>query len=189
MEDYALVRRGSASIGTFGAGRRGEVDYSAQPHAESRTRRVEALASIDFGTIGKGLLAGWGIDVRDPTADRRMIELTLAIPACQFHHRGTARSLARRVLADRVPAEVLSEPRRGYQSADWLGYLSAYRPDLEAEAERQRHSGAAPFLDHSRMNDLLSRWPIRPDDPDAVRLHRGALTTALAAGHFARRLR
>jgi len=189
IEDYALVRSGSARIGAFGARRHGEVDYSVQPYAESRRRRAEALASIDFGTINKGLLAGWGVDARDPTADRRFIDLTLAIPATQFNRGGAARSLARRVLAARVPPDVLVEPRRGYQSADWLSYLSQYRGDLEAEAERQRQSGAAGFLDLERMRELLLHWPASWDAPVAQRLHRGALMTALAAGHFARHAR
>lgn len=188
MHDYALVRPGSASCGPFGSRRAGEVDYSLQPRADARRWRAETLGSIDYGTINKGLLAAWGLDLRDPLADRRMIELTLAIPATQFDSGGVARSLARRVLADRVPDEVLSAPRRGYQSADWLRYLSAYRHDIAAEAERQRHSGAASFLDHERIRDLLSNWPTGWNDPDALRLHRGALMTALAAGHFARRL-
>ena len=32
------------------------------------------------GNYNKGTLAGWGIDVRDPTADRRLVEFCLTVP-------------------------------------------------------------------------------------------------------------
>ena len=166
----------------------GEVDYAVQPVRHTAATRAKVLAGVDFGTINKGLLAGWGIDARDPLADRRMIELTFAMPLAQFDHDGIARSLARRVLADRVPAEVLAERRRGYQSADWLDYLTTYRSGIALEAELQANSEAANFLDVGRMQDLISQWPAELNKPDTTRLYRKALMTGLAAGHFARRL-
>lgn len=189
MTDYSLVRSAAASCGRFGAKGLGEMDYMQQPVWDAVGARAGALAGVDMGSINKGLLAAWGIDARDPLADRRMIELTLRIPPGQFEHDGIARSLARRVLADRVPKALLAERRRGYQGADWLGYLTEHKAAIEAETARQCRSAAAGFLDYPRMEDLVRSWPTDGGDPDAVRLHRGALMTALSAGHFAGRVR
>src|SRR5262249_13722821 len=52
----------------------------------------------------------------DPFQDRRLIEFTLGVPEEQFLRRGESRSLARRVLADRLPPALLAENRRGRQS-------------------------------------------------------------------------
>ena len=61
----------------------------------------------DRGNFNKGVLATHGLDVRDPTADRRVLEYCLAIPPEQFILGGVPRSLARRAFADRLPAAVL----------------------------------------------------------------------------------
>jgi asparagine synthase (glutamine-hydrolysing) len=41
---------------------------------------VSALSFYDYGELRKGALAGWGVDERDPTADRRLIEFCLSLP-------------------------------------------------------------------------------------------------------------
>ena len=38
----------------------------------------------DRGTQPKGILAGWGVDLRDPTADKRLVEYCLSIPTEQY---------------------------------------------------------------------------------------------------------
>ena len=77
------------------------------------SQRLSVLRETDFGNLNTGTLGGWHIDLRDPTADVRVLEFCLAVPPDQFLHEGIPRALARRALADRVPKLVLDERRRG----------------------------------------------------------------------------
>ncbi len=113
-----------------------QLDLAYRPWKDGHAARLWALRRGDRGPHQKGVLAGWGIDVRDPTADRRLVEFCLAVPTDQFMRDGAPRALARRALADRLPAAVLNAPTKGYQAADWHEGLTAARGELAAEVER-----------------------------------------------------
>src|SRR5207237_564781 len=108
-------------------------DLSYHPARDGFTERVGLLFRIDSGNFRKGMLAGWGLDHRDPMADRRLIEFCLSLPADQFLRHGIQRSLARRALADRVPQEVLEATSRGLQAIDWHESLTRSRGRLSDE--------------------------------------------------------
>ena len=86
-----------------------------------------SLGRLDGGNMSKAMLAGWGLDVRDPTSDLRMVEYCLSVPTREFIASGIPRSLARRAMADRLPASVTGERRAGYQAADWHESLTPPR--------------------------------------------------------------
>lgn len=69
------------------------------------------------------LMHRMGMESAAPLRDRRLVDFILSLPADQFRRNGVPRFLARRVLADRMPAETLAE--RGYfepfpDAAEWL---------------------------------------------------------------------
>jgi asparagine synthase (glutamine-hydrolysing) len=130
------------------------------------------------------------VDPRDPTADRRLIELCLSIPDTQFLHNGVYRSLIRRSMAGLVPEQILQERRKGLPNADWRFGFDAAVPKLAGELERLRASPLArECLDLSRMQALLDRWP-GPNDPERakVRDYMTGFSRGLAAGRFIRRI-
>ncbi len=164
------------------------LDLSYRPWADSRAMRLWVLRRVDLGVYNKGTLAGWGIDLRDPTADRRVIELSLRIPERQFVLNGETRSLARRAFADRLPAAVVAERRRGAQAVDWpLGMASAF-PAISQELDvLERNPQARALIDLDRLRQALADWPDADLQSDAaIRLYRDAMFRALAAGHFLR---
>src|SRR5271166_5888597 len=79
-------------------------------YKDSFATRLLGLRGFDPGNANKGILGGWHIDHRDPTADVRLMEFCLAVPDEQFLCNGVYRALARRALADRLPKRVLDEP-------------------------------------------------------------------------------
>ena len=151
--------------------------------------RLAALAGGEFGNFRQGALAGWGLDVRDPTGDRRLIELCLSIPAEIYLAGGVPRGLARRVLADRLPPLVVGEARKGFQGADWheglLADWDALRREVGLIAEAP---AAARLLDLPRMNALAEAPGPRDWDSDEAHAHyRLAMLRGVSAGHFLRR--
>ena len=110
-------------------------------------------AQIDPGNYNKGVLGGWHIDGRDPTADVRLLEFCLAVPTEQFLSNGIQRALARRALADRLPKLVLENSRRGCQAADWHERLTAVRERVAIELDQlEACPAAAKTLDLPRLH-------------------------------------
>ena len=165
------------------------VDTSFRPRGEAARARMRALQSLDLGKYNKGLLAGWGLDFRDPTADRDLVEFCLRVPLDQYLAAGRPRALALRALADRVHPDVLAEKRKGFQAADWQEGVAAARNEIEGEIARlDACAPAAAVVDLDELRALLRSSPAREaDEVAALRKYRGALMRGLSVGHCLRR--
>jgi asparagine synthase (glutamine-hydrolysing) len=129
-----------------------------------------------------------GREARAPLGDRRFLEFCLAVPEPMFRQNGVPRSFARRVLADRLPPEILNERRRGAQAPTWFRTLDARRADIAGNIDRFETSPLARrLLDLPRMKHLMSEWP--KDETTAERRkaeYRLALTRGVHIGQFIR---
>jgi asparagine synthase (glutamine-hydrolysing) len=154
--------------------------------ADSFMDRFIFLSTLDQGNDKSARLAAWGVDERDPTADRRFVEFSLNLPPEQFMAGGVMRSLARRTLADRVPAVVLSEPLNGGQAADWHVAMTAGRDELASQVERLGQNDlASSVLDIPRLLGLIRNWPSDGwERPEIYMQYRTALLSSLSVGHF-----
>ncbi len=166
------------------------LDFAYRPWADGGTMRLWGLRRVDLGVYNKGTLAGWGIDLRDPTADRRLIEFALRVPERQFILGGVPRSLARRAFADRLPPTVVGERRRGFQGSDWHVQMAAARGAIADELDSfDRCAGAADLVDVARLRRALHDWPQAGWNGEAVSLlYRHAMLRGVAAGHFLRKV-
>lgn len=148
--------------------------------------RMDKLATFDAGNFNKGVLGGWGIDLRDPTADRRLVEFCLRVPTEQYMRRGVQRALARDAFADRLPPALLAEKRRGYQFADWHENVAAVRGDIAAEVDRLADDPfARKAIDLERLRALVRDWPSGPELAERMLDYRCALLRAVSIGRFA----
>lgn len=180
--------------------RRKEINFDARakaagldalrPARNGVAERMEILRECDFGNYNKGMLAGWGIDLRDPTADRRLIEFCLQVPMNEFLGGGVPKSLARRTLADRLPKTVVDEQRRGLQAADWHETLTATRRRVVAELDHLDECPAAvKALDLRRLRHLVENWPTDGWERDKIAIpYREVLLKGISFGHFLRRV-
>jgi asparagine synthase (glutamine-hydrolysing) len=101
-----------------------------------------------------------GIETRDPTADRRVVEFCLAVPEEQYLHMGRDRLLIRRAMAGRIPEDIIWNPLRGSQVPDWSRVLRAIRPALAEELARLRQlDSARHFLDLDKLERQMREWP------------------------------
>jgi asparagine synthase (glutamine-hydrolysing) len=100
--------------------------------------------------------AAYGLEVRDPTQDRRLIELCLAIPDAQFQRSGVDRWLIRRAMLGYLPDSVRLNTRRGLQAADLVERVLANRAEIETGLARlKQHALARQALDLPRMQAVL----------------------------------
>jgi asparagine synthase (glutamine-hydrolysing) len=168
------------------AARAERVSRSGRPPRNNRRSRWEALQQHEPANFRKGKVARWGIDERDPTADRRLAEFCLSVPPDIMFSGGVTRRLARLGLADRLPPEVLYAPR-GYQYADW--YVGIDRAGLERTLEELEAGPAASLLDFAALRERVASWPESGWDQVAnIGNYRMAFLMALSAGSFVNRM-
>ena len=148
------------------------------------TDRLYWMQRSDTAVHGKGMLALTKVELRDPTADRELIEFCLSLPVEQLIHDGVYRPLARRALADRVPEEILNLPVRGFQGADW--YARLRRADaLNILEEVAASHSASELLDIPKLRQAIHDWPTPEKEGYATVFTFGrTLTDALASGKF-----
>jgi asparagine synthase (glutamine-hydrolysing) len=190
LSDYSAIS--PEAVQTFRIAERAAergLDSSYRPRRDPLEARMWVLRRADSGNYNKGHLAGWGIDMRDPTADRRLVEFCLTVPTDQYLRHGIRRALARTAFADRLPAKVLNERLKGYQAADWHEGLVAGREGLGEELGRIEACGeAAATVDHSAMRGLAEAMPDGGwHEPGTTQKYRLALLRGVSAGHFIRK--
>ena len=146
--------------------------------------RFHAITASDPGLFRKGALAYAGVDERDPTADRRLLDFSFALPPEQLLYHGTWRPLARKALRGILPDEILNSRLRGYQGADWYERVKPEDASAVLEEISSSHS-ACELLDIPKIRKAIDDWPQGAwANPREIAIYRSRLPIALAAGVF-----
>jgi len=128
--------------------------------------------------------AAAGLEVRDPTLDKRVMAYTIAVPDDLFDAQdGADRWLMRRAMAGLLPDEVRLNRRRGRQSADLAGRLLASAAEVEAALHTVDAAPARAYLDTAKMHRA---WVDVQQETTALSTHRAGtiLLRGLMAGVF-----
>jgi asparagine synthase (glutamine-hydrolysing) len=190
LDRHSAIRPALVSeLDLHGRARARGLDFNYPEWSSGVAMRLYALSLSDHGYYGKGTLGGWGIDLRDPTADRRLLEFCLSVPTEQFFRDGVLRGLGRAALLDRAPLEVLNEKRKGWQAADWHEGLTVARQQLRDEISRfEQTPASARALDLNRMRTMVDDWPTDGwRRPEVIERYRLALLRGVSSGHCLRR--
>jgi asparagine synthase (glutamine-hydrolysing) len=188
LADYSAINPAFvAQMDTAGRARRAGVDLTYRDVADGRSTRIRALQLIDIGeySLGANLV---GLDPRDPTADRELVEFCLAVPESQYLRDGKTRWLLRRAMAGRLPVEILDNRSRGLQAADWYESTEQELPRIREELERlQAHPSAGKYLDLPALKASIEAWPRSGWHSTGLeRRYRLKLLRGLSAGAFVR---
>jgi asparagine synthase (glutamine-hydrolysing) len=172
----ALEARGDDGLSLYTTDSRKALVHHLE---EQRVRTLETMRTIR---------AYYGFEMRDPFADPDLAAFCLAIPREQYLHGGVERSLARRALADRLPAQLIAERGYGRQNPEWFARISAQRESFAAEIERLANTPlAAEMLDLSRLKRLIDDWPEDAAAAEARRFeYAQMLPRAVQTGRFIR---
>jgi asparagine synthase (glutamine-hydrolysing) len=156
----------------------------------SRAARVAMLsgAGQEAPELDQGMAILHGVETRDPTTYRPLLEFCFGLPDDQYLRNGVPRWLARRMLAGRIPQQVLEERRRGLQSADWYLRLGRQRDALMAELDGlAQDPDMASRLDLTGLQRAMEDWTeTTPKDPYQATRLRNALPRALVTARFIR---
>ena len=159
-----------------------QAPYEGMKRGYREFRKFHILAGDE---VQKLSLAVAGIDLRDPTSDRRLVELCLAIPPELLASRPVEPSpVFLSAFADRIPDPVLFNRRRGYQGADW--YEMFEPAEVGALFEQLAGNPAVEaLLDMDAIRARIASWP-RSGDRTWAKLapYRTRLLRALALADF-----
>ena len=166
---------------------------------DTRADRLQLFQIYDFDTYAAAYQAVHGVDVRDPCADRRVIDFCFSIPSEQYiapvePYGPLTRSLVRRSMRHRLPAATFTRTTRGQQGADWYLSMQDAMPSLRPQLLLNEQSPtAARLLDLPRMRRLLDTWPedlsqlSSPESLHSSFAWGDSLCRAFSFGYFIRR--
>lgn len=134
--------------------------YRRPTDAKQTRRSMLGNARSEAGDLTQALALLHGIQKRDPTAYRPLVEFCFSIPDDQYLRAGQTRWRARRLLRGKVPDMVVDEPRKGLQAADWDLRFGRQRAAYRAELDRLSADPAmAHRFDLPKLQAALDTWP------------------------------
>lgn len=167
-----------------------ENQVRSRSHADTRGIRLRTILATSGAADGLdiGYNALYGVSGRDPTSDVRIVEFCLSLPEEQYQRDGQTRWLLTRAMADRLPAEVLENRKRGLQAADWFERLkSAQTRILDELVLIEQCEPARRAIDLPRLRRLVEQMPEAHGDADRLFSdYRGVLEMGLMTGCFIR---
>jgi asparagine synthase (glutamine-hydrolysing) len=133
-----------------------------------------------------------GVQGRDPLGDRKIMEFCYGLPDDQFFKNGVDRRLIKRMLASRLPQEIL-HAQRGDQGADWHGRMSRSLKRIEHELDRLADDPVmSKRLDIDRMRKAIRDWPDHTprslNDHPEFAIMRLAIPRAISVARFINRV-
>ncbi|RII28236.1 MAG: asparagine synthetase B [Geobacter sp.] len=148
-------------------------------------RRILQPGRSMTGCLHAEMGAAYDLEIRDPTADVRVLTFSFSIPDHIFidPKTGIDRWLIREAMKDRLPDEVRLNRRFGVQSADIVPRLRACAPDVEKALKELSLGPASEYVDVPHM---LQSWRIiqSQDTPEASLLARAVVCRGIMVGLF-----
>ncbi len=129
----------------------------------------------------------FGVEYRDPSHDKRIVEFCLSLPQNRFCDGKQTRLLIRRAMENILPRDVQWRWDNGGQAADWMHRLFATRDQMGEQLEDFSHSSLKHYLDIGKLGRILKNCP----HPEVASfkdelVYRYLLQRSIFVGHFAR---
>nr|WP_298248826.1 asparagine synthase-related protein [uncultured Halomonas sp.] len=188
--DYSSVNpEFSQKMNSKARANRAGLDLNLQPSWQSRKERIMRIFFSDSGEYSAHTNLS-GIEERDPTADRDLIEFCLSVPESQYIGDGKARWLIRRSMKGILPDEILNAKTRGLQAPDWHENTEKFVPQLTREMQKlKNHDSAKNYLNLQEMDKILKNWNYDKEKMSNTKemiRYRGLLLRGIAVGKFIR---
>lgn len=117
-------------------------------------------ALAQMGEIETKLSLANGVIPRDPSRDKRIIELCLSLPVDQFYKNGIDRRLVREYAEGIIPDEIRTcYTQRGIQAADWIDRLNDRWDEIYPEfIEISESKFANKYFNIDKLKENLARF-------------------------------
>lgn len=130
------------------------ANYSSSREKQLRILQVGANSRCFYGAATSQY---FGIEKRDPTADKRVIEYIMTIPnELYFDRGGNGKNIIKKMMAEKLPNEVLYNKAKGLQSADIGQRVMAEKDRMDDQINRIiKNEFAREMID---LNRLSTTW-------------------------------
>ena len=133
--------------------------FPYRPWRVGNNEQLRYFNAIDAGAYF-ALDNCFGVERRDPTADRRLIEFYLSLPPELYQRHGQKAWLLKEMMSGWLPDEILHARSTGYQAADW--YLSILRDRdaiREILADLRASVGSDGYIDLDQLITSIDELP------------------------------
>jgi asparagine synthase (glutamine-hydrolysing) len=121
------------------------------------------------GTIWQSFGAAYGIEVRDPTMDKRVLELVASMPITQFIGNGQTRWLMRRAMQGILPPQVQWNVSRGIQGSDTGHRILASAQEVEAVLQGVvQDNKSVSVLNTKMLENTWKKIHLEADNPNQI---------------------
>lgn len=167
------VRKRPLTIGASFLRRERRPAARPRPSPFSRESRLE-FAMTPHSIWSPDTVAQWGVEWRDPTIDRRVVECLLRFPPRAYRIGGEARGLARAMAKGRLPERVRLRRTRGAQVPEIPTLIAMHAKRYEAALQRMaRSEECRELFDFEAMRVALDRITGGAlDDSTAIAINR-----------------
>jgi asparagine synthase (glutamine-hydrolysing) len=160
-ESQSLYRRSAINLDFARRLNLFELRLNDPNEATQFSPRLQRLQWIKPGRSFGGALwaetgAAFGLDVRDPTADARLLAFTLSVPDRIFidPETGMDRWLVREAMKGRLPDDVRLNRSRGRQAGDLVPRLRQHAGEVERALKELQNGPAAAYVDVPYMRQI-----------------------------------
>lgn len=134
------------------------IGSNPTPNVDYMQTRLAMIRGCDAAMRTRGFFGLSGVEERDPTGDRELLEFTLSLPPEAHLAHGRIKPLIRDALADRIPQVVLGNRARGLCGADWYDQIDE-ADSRDALDEIRCSPTASELLDVEKLAAAIANWP------------------------------
>lgn len=157
-------------------------DKDQQPLRDWSAARRSALEQWDGADPSNEPVHG--VTLRDPTADIRVVEASLAIGLRDLASPYDRRPVFEEAFSDRLPSSTLHPRFRGLQAADWPAAIDPIELSEYFETLMNSRS-VGELVDINAIRQSLYDWPDGPVDVERAAIYADELLPAIALASFA----
>ena len=157
-----------------------------------RDRLLDPLEEQMLTTIRNGTMVGpfwnscgalYNMEVRDPTADVRLLEFCMGIPDEQYRYAGGNRMLIKRAMTEVLPDALRWNVKRGRQAADIMPRIFEQQDELEKALERL--GSANEVICYLSIEEMKQAWDsVKTSGANHFSENINALLRAIQTGYF-----
>ncbi|MEH6533818.1 MAG: asparagine synthase-related protein [Photobacterium frigidiphilum] len=125
---------------------------------DNRIRQLLKMSPVDSHHKNSAMRALTGVERRDPTLDKRLVEFCFGIGEAQYCRNGNDRTLIRQAMKGVLPEVILHRKSKGMQPPHFSNHFHEPASELWQQLEQLKNSEqASQFLDLPRMEKMLQR--------------------------------
>ena len=108
-----------------------------------------------IGDIWHNLGNALGVEVRDPTTDKRLMAYSLSIPNRFFFTKGDNKRIIKAAIKGLLPDEVRLAKKKGMQAADLTERIARSQGEFIATMSLMKNGLASEYIDFKKMEETL----------------------------------